>query len=823
MSIKTKLYGGFGILIVLTLALVIYAVHACNGVVASITRMNGISENATRSLQIEADLERLSQSVLRYAFDHDAAALKDNGEIAARTAATLKAAEEATPVEERKQKYRDVQASLAKAQQTTQSLVDAVQAIDAAQVKLSKAGTELAAATAALVGKVQAGTDQALTNLAMKLDSQLLTIRVLSMRAQILPNIDSMPALAEAVAKASATVATLQMQGTEEISTQVGPLQEAIADFHTTVQGVVLQEHRTHDIYVKQIAPQMKEMQAEVETLRDQLQTNFDDTKSAVDAAVSNTVTYQEIIGTLVLVIGLMIAFFIARSVCGPIASLTERMRALADGDFSVVLPGLKRKDEVGNIARAVEEFKVKAAAKAQQEAEAKAQQDRRAAVERDEQARREAAARTEHDQRTEAERQAAMAQMADEFQAIVGGIVQAAAAGDFSKRVALEGKTGMVLNVGTLINTLCDNVAAALHDIVQMLSSLADGDLDQRITTDYRGDFAALKDNANRAAERVGTTIAEIKKAAREVTNASAEISTSTMDLSQRTEEQAASLEETSATMEQISATVKKNADNAQQANQSTGRASDVADRGGDVVSKAVAAMAQIEASSGKIADIIGVIDEIARQTNLLALNAAVEAARAGDAGRGFAVVASEVRTLAQRSSQAAKDIKDLITNSNGKVREGVDLVNKAGSALGEIVAAIKDVAGLVAGIAGASSEQARGVEQINKALAQMDEATQQNSALVEQNAATAKALESQAKAMDDRVAFFKVAAAAAPTPAAARPVAAGAKAAPVKPKTVAAPAPRRPIAAVNGKGVARGRVATAVALKEDEDWTEF
>jgi methyl-accepting chemotaxis protein len=206
------------------------------------------------------------------------------------------------------------------------------------------------------------------------------------------------------------------------------------------------------------------------------------------------------------------------------------------------------------------------------------------------------------------------------------------------------------------------------------------------------------------------------------------------------------------------LKSTVKRNAENAQQANQSAGATRDVADRGGAVVAKAVDAMAKIEESSRKISDIIGVIDEIARQTNLLALNAAVEAARAGDAGRGFAVVASEVRSLAQRSSQAAKDIKDLITNSNAQVKDGVDLVNRAGTALTEIVESIKTVANFVADIATASAEQSTGIDEINKALTQMDDVTQQNSALVEENAATAKTLEHQAKAMDEQVAYFNV-----------------------------------------------------------------
>jgi methyl-accepting chemotaxis protein len=196
---------------------------------------------------------------------------------------------------------------------------------------------------------------------------------------------------------------------------------------------------------------------------------------------------------------------------------------------------------------------------------------------------------------------------------------------------------------------------------------------------------------------------------------------------------------------MEEISSTVKKNAENAQQANQTAAGTREVADRSGAVVKEAVNAMARIAESSGKISDIISVIDEIARQTNLLALNAAVEAARAGEAGRGFAVVASEVRSLAQRSSQAAKDIKDLITNSSGQVQEGVDLVNKAGGSLSEIVDSIKRVAEIVSDIAAASSEQSTGLEQINTAIAQMDNVTQQNSALVEQNAAAAKTLEQQ------------------------------------------------------------------------------
>jgi methyl-accepting chemotaxis protein len=255
---------------------------------------------------------------------------------------------------------------------------------------------------------------------------------------------------------------------------------------------------------------------------------------------------------------------------------------------------------------------------------------------------------------------------------------------------------------------------------------------------------------------------------------------------------------------MSQIGAMVKKNANNAHRANLLTRDTQVVAGRGEAVVGEAVAAMGQIEESSRRISEIISVIDEIARQTNLLALNTAIEAARAGEAGRGFAVVAAEVRSLAQRSSQAAKDIKDLIVNSSGQVGQGVQLVNRAGGSLKEILDSIRAVADIVADIANASSEQTAGIDQINKALAQMYEVTQQNSALVEENAATAKTLEDQSTALDGRVAVFQLdAAGAAPASIAVLP----------KP-AIRRPAPVR-------RGIVRqmqAALATAIAWDEEE-----
>ena len=509
---------------------------------------------------------------------------------------------------------------------------------------------------------------------------------------------------------------------------------------------------------------------------------------------------------------GLILGFVIGQfGIAKPLGKVSQVLTELANGNKAVDIPFADYRDEVGDNARAAQTFKENLIRIEKMEAEQK-----------------------ESELRAAADREAAMAKMTSDFEAAVGGIVQAAVAGDFSQRVDLDGKTGLVLNVGTAINSLCENVASALEDLIRVLNALADGNLTERITAQYQGNFARLKDNANKTAERMGSTIAEIRASAREVTNASAEISTSTTDLSQRTEEQAASLEQTSASMEEISATVKRNAENAQMANQSAADTRQVAEKGGEVVAQAVEAMARIEESSRKISDIIGVIDEIARQTNLLALNAAVEAARAGEAGRGFAVVASEVRTLAQRSSQAAKDIKDLITNSNGQVKEGVDLVNKTGDSLTGIVDSIKKVAEIVADIASASAEQSGGIEQVGKALAQMDEVTQQNSALVEENAATAKALEDQASAMDQRISAFKLdeaveqseekrssARRAAPAKAAAQPKPAANGKAQENHDTKAHDG--KPDGAGTHAPVAQMRTTSQTALKQDPAWQEF
>jgi methyl-accepting chemotaxis protein len=382
---------------------------------------------------------------------------------------------------------------------------------------------------------------------------------------------------------------------------------------------------------------------------------------------------------------------------------------------------------------------------------------------------------------------------------------------------------------VGTVVQWVDRTPEVATEDEVQAIVVKAiEGDLTFRIREEGKeAFFKTLASGVNRLLENTADMVRSMARAAAEVRSGSEEISRGNADLSQRTEEQASSLEETASSMEEMTSTVRNNADNAAQANQLASAAREQAERGGSVVGAAVAAMAEINAASKRIADIISVIDEIAFQTNLLALNAAVEAARAGEQGRGFAVVASEVRNLASRSAAAAKEIKTLIKDSVGKVADGTKLVDESGKALAEIVVRVKKVTDVMAEIANSSREQASGIEQVNKAITTMDDVTQQNAALVEEASAAAQALTEQASSLTQLIARYRVGEGAQTGEGAtqdvphatARPATAAAA-----PRRVERRAPNRPMTGKK-RPVAASIIAVPVraAAGDDEQWKDF
>jgi methyl-accepting chemotaxis protein len=428
--------------------------------------------------------------------------------------------------------------------------------------------------------------------------------------------------------------------------------------------------------------------------------------------------------------------------IAGPVAAMTAAMRRLASGDNGVQVPAMGRKDEIGQMAAAVVTFKEAAIEKIRIEAAAAAQR-----------------------QATEAER--------------------AAVAEEKSQTERSDAVNISALN--------------------EALDRLAAGDLTHRITIPFSPKAESLKANFNAAAERMQDAMKAIAVATGGVNSGSDEIAVASDDLSRRTEQQAASLEETAAALDEITATVRKTAAGAKEASVVVAAARGDAEKSGQIVSQAVSAMTEIETSSNQVSQIIGVIDEIAFQTNLLALNAGVEAARAGDAGRGFAVVAQEVRALAQRSAEAAKEIKILISTSTQQVEAGVGLVGQTGEALRRIVEQVASIDTLVTEISASASEQSTGLNQVNSAVNQMDQVVQQNTAMVEEATAAAHSLKGEASELSGLVARFKVGAEAGFTPT-ARP------GAPARPNTAVRP----------GRAPAPSRGNTAVAVRNDE-WEEF
>lgn len=394
-----------------------------------------------------------------------------------------------------------------------------------------------------------------------------------------------------------------------------------------------------------------------------------------------------------------------------------------------------------------------------------------------------------------------------------------------FNKRVIIGVLVVVLLLTVVITSMLTRMIARPLRRAHALAEAIAKGRLDNTVENPFKDEFGSLLTALTNMQQQLAEIVADVRDRSETVSAGASRIASGNDELSSRTQEQAASLEETATSMEQMTSTVKQNADNAAQADQLTQGVRSQASEGGEVIGRAVEAMQVINEASRKIADITGMIDDIAFQTNLLALNASVEAARAGEQGRGFAVVASEVRNLASRSAKAAKEIKELVNDSAAKVEDGSQQVELSGRTLAEIVESINKVSDIVSEIAAASGEQSSGIEQVNLAVSQMDSMTQQNASLVEESAAASRSLEEQADALKRQVAFFKLAGGA--DDAGTMPQLAASVAAGQQPDGASAPDPAEASrAAVDARPVSRRPArgaAGAATIDDEEEWAAF
>lgn len=432
------------------------------------------------------------------------------------------------------------------------------------------------------------------------------------------------------------------------------------------------------------------------------------------------------------LAFSILASVFMAATVSRPLGKMARHMHQLAAGQTDIDVSREHGKDEIGRMGHAIQEFV----------AEAKARFTKQ----------------TEQDAAASAQRRAERAEMMQSLQRSFGDVVDAAIAGDFSKRVEAEFPDAELNSLAGSVNALVETVDRGIGETGQVLSALADTDLTRRVEGEYKGAFARLKSDTNAVADRLTDVVKQLRTTSRGVKTATGEILSGANDLSERTTKQAATIEETSAAMEQLAATVLENTKKAQDASGSADVVSKTAEEGAEVMSRANGAMERITSSSAKISNIIGMIDDIAFQTNLLALNASVEAARAGEAGKGFAVVAVEVRRLAQSAAEASNEVKQLIEQSSDEVTEGSKLVAEAATKLESMLEAARQSNRLMEAIAQESREQASSIEEVNAAVRQMDEMTQHNAALVEQTNAAIEQTEAQASELDRIVEIFKI-----------------------------------------------------------------
>ncbi len=679
MKITTRLAAGFGSLILLGAGVAIYAVVQLKDVRGEVDRMQSLAANVQRVLDASQFMEAQRLAEFEYSVDADDAALQESRDAQGAALALLRDAAQGVASDHQRQALNAVSQAILDHQKTVNGFVALSDQVAAENQKVLADSENVMYIMGQISDLAQATQNVALQNAAGNVEQSLLLVRVSQWRNSVGTKPQGLMNFKRAAFTARAAMNGLEKLADSDVKPLLPQLRSAFSSYTETFSQCFADRLAMSAVLNDQMRPQIVALVGRLHDVSAAMKADFAASARAGNRTLSATSLIQQILAAATVLIGALLALLIGRGISRPLNTIESAMRRLAQGELSVDVPGLLRKDEIGSMAEAVNVFKANAVRARDAEDEA-----------------------TRLRQATEAERTRNEAERA---------------------REAAEDRS-------------------AIAELGAGLDALANGRLSYQISTPFAAKTEQLKTDFNITASRLRDTMSAIVHAIEAIRNGTGDMSQAADDLSRRTAQQAASLEETAAALDEITVTVKRTAEGAIHARSVATTAAGTADHSGKVVRDAIEAMNGIEQSSGQIGQIIGVIDEIAFQTNLLALNAGVEAARAGDAGRGFAVVASEVRALAQRSAGAAKEIKALIVASTNQVGQGVDLVAQTGQALDQITRQVTELRGIVAEIAVAAQEQATGLGQVNTTLNQMDQVTQQNAAMVEESTAASHAL---------------------------------------------------------------------------------
>jgi len=697
LTIRSRLYWGFGAIVALALALSAFSGRQLSTVKDEVAEMARVSQQSVRVTEVSMQFQAMRRAFLRYSVDADEGSFKESAARESKSIELLQVAAASASSEERRVIFQGLQKSVLELQTKREALGAVIALKLSGREALFSGGDQLTAATKKFVDAARESGDHAIVQGAANLETANLLTRIANWRflATLDPKgVDTFHTNAD---KSRQQVAAMQKADLpKDLAALLAPVDTALTNYATAFEKTSTNTLKAVELYVKEVAPVAVASIDTIDKVAVEQKQEMEAIEAQGESTIASTITVQEVVAALTILLGGMVAFFVARAISGPLRAMCAAMKELASGNHKVTIPAQEKKDEIGEMARAVLVFQAAAIENARLE--------------------REAAANRAH---ADGER----------------------AGNERAQREAIEQERAIVAN----------SIGAGL-------TKLAAKDLTFRMSSDIPDAYRKLQTDFNAAIEQLEGAMQSVSGSADAIQAGTQEISTASDDLSRRTEQQAASLEETAAALDEITATVKKSAEGAKHAREVVASADQDAKKSAVVVRQAVEAMAAIAKSSGEIGQIIGVIDEIAFQTNLLALNAGVEAARAGDAGRGFAVVASEVRALAQRSADAAKEIKGLISTSATQVDFGVKLVAETGKSLERIIAQVTEINGVVAEIAAGALEQATGLQQVNTAINQMDQTTQQNATMVEESTAASHSLSQETAQLSSLIGEFQV-----------------------------------------------------------------